>query len=710
MGIFQKLRGKSLADILTSVKYKVDQRKKLQEGIDFYKKIDQFSSDDWKDQLGVDNHEILFETISKYESDSGYVFFPRNVAGLSNKTAVHCDLEFLVNMIYAHKFDVLGSGFKEMNLSASPGITKEQVDRRREGMMEEIFSINNNSVLFDNISSYSPINWHLDTKTLKKWPDDKWFIDINPGDIESSDIKMPWEVSRFYHAGPLGLFAYLNNDNDAANELKFQIIDWIAANRVFHGVNWRNAMEAGIRATNWLLGVSFLWQKNFVDSEFLWLFHKSMYEHANFIFINLEKNSFGSNNHYLGDLMGLISIGAALPWMPESDEWLIFATKEIVKEMDTQVNSDCSHFEASTSYHRFVTEIFAICHSIITSLPDSRKKQLLENSKTFIFDKVSVVNNHSNTSHSESTALLPERFSEKLYGMIELLKLISKPNGNIPQIGDNDSGRVIWLPLPFDVTNDDSVNSLLGSTESLIDYRNKNLRKHETTRFGWNKKQYMENISIWFPDFGLGVIKNLRLFIVISCGGNGGYGFGGHAHNDKLSFEMSLDGHDVIVDSGTYVYTSFPEMRNMFRSTMSHNTVVFPGLEQNVISDEDLFKLPDKSKAKMDKFGVDFFVGEHIGYGFNCKRTFNISENRLQVKDFTEKPGGYCVLNLHPDVSWKDGKLSRSNAIVRLDYSDFSDISVESAQYSPRYGVKVDTQRLVMKRTGKYSTFYLSWN
>ena len=82
----------------------------------------------------------------------------------------------------------------------------------------------------------------------------------------------------------------------------------------------------------------------------------------------------------------------------------------------------------------------------------------------------------------------------------------------------------------------------------------------------------------------------------------------------------------------------------------------------------------------------------------------------MQVKDFTEKPGGYCVLNLHPDVSWKDGKLSRSNAIVRLDYSDFSDISVESAQYSPRYGVKVDTQRLVMKRTGKYSTFNLSWN
>jgi hypothetical protein len=694
MNIMRRLKRKSLHDVYAYAKYKLNAKKAFRENLGFCNKTDQFNIDDWNRYLGVENPESLFKKFKQYESEDGYAFFPDYSLSMSGDTSTSRDLEFVVNMSIEHKFDVLGSGFKEINLTNSPGVCEDQVTRRKKEMAEQVAKLNNTCKLQNEIQFYSPIDWHLDSKTLKRWPDDKWYTDINPGDLGNSDIKMPWEVSRFHHAGPLGYYAFLNNDYNVAIELQIHILDWIAANKLCRGVNWRNAMEAGIRATNWLFAVSYLWKKNLVEQEFLCVFHKSLYEHAKYISMNIEKNSFGANNHYLCNLLGLIAIGAALPWCQESDKWLLYGRNEISKEMDNQVNSDGSHFEASTFYHRFVTEIFVACHRILTSLPISRKNKLYA----------------TNDASYETESLLPERYSQKLFGMIEFIKSISKPGNRMPQIGDNDSGRLFWLPLPFVKKDSVSVNWKLESYADLEGYCNKRLDKYKNTELGWSKKSSGEYESIWFPDFGLGVIKSLRLFLVISCGGNGGYRFGGHAHNDKLSFEMSLDGNDVIVDSGTYVYTSFPEMRNMFRSTISHNTVVFPGLEQNVISDEDLFKLPDKSKAKMDKFGVDFFVGEHIGYGFNCKRTFNISENRLQVKDFTEKPGGYCVLNLHPDVSWKDGILLRSNAIVRLDYNDFSDISVESAQYSPRYGVKVDTQRLVMKRTGKYSTFNLSWN
>jgi hypothetical protein len=45
---------------------------------------------------------------------------------------------------------------------------------------------------------------------------------------------------------------------------------------------------------------------------------------------------------------------------------------------------------------------------------------------------------------------------------------------------------------------------------------------------------------------------------------------GGHAHNDKLSFELCVDGEDIIVDPGSYIYALNPEMRNHFRCAASH--------------------------------------------------------------------------------------------------------------------------------------------
>ena len=58
-------------------------------------------------------------------------------------------------------------------------------------------------------------------------------------------------------------------------------------------------------------------------------------------------------------------------------------------------------------------------------------------------------------------------------------------------------------------------------------------------------------------------------------------GFGNHKHNDLLGFEYHVAGVPVIVDPGSYVYTSDPDARNLFRSTRSHNTLSVDGQEQN---------------------------------------------------------------------------------------------------------------------------------
>ena len=65
----------------------------------------------------------------------------------------------------------------------------------------------------------------------------------------------------------------------------------------------------------------------------------------------------------------------------------------------------------------------------------------------------------------------------------------------------------------------------------------------------------------------------------------------GHKHNSRLSFELFAGDKSFIIDPGSYVYTADMEMRNLFRSTKYHNTVVVDDKEQNRFEDDELFAM-----------------------------------------------------------------------------------------------------------------------
>jgi uncharacterized heparinase superfamily protein len=51
----------------------------------------------------------------------------------------------------------------------------------------------------------------------------------------------------------------------------------------------------------------------------------------------------------------------------------------------------------------------------------------------------------------------------------------------------------------------------------------------------------------------------------------------GHKHNSRMSFELFAGDKSFIIDPGSYIYTADKKMRNLFRSTKFHNTVVVDG-------------------------------------------------------------------------------------------------------------------------------------
>lgn len=76
----------------------------------------------------------------------------------------------------------------------------------------------------------------------------------------------------------------------------------------------------------------------------------------------------------------------------------------------------------------------------------------------------------------------------------------------------------------------------------------------------WDSLEWhsLKNISSKaFNNSGWYVMRNNKEYCIMSCGPNSQNGNGGHAHNDKLSFELMLNGKDIIIDPGTFVYTPY---------------------------------------------------------------------------------------------------------------------------------------------------------
>ncbi len=82
-----------------------------------------------------------------------------------------------------------------------------------------------------------------------------------------------------------------------------------------------------------------------------------------------------------------------------------------------------------------------------------------------------------------------------------------------------------------------------------------------------------------FPTAGYYCLENARMKILMDAGEIAPAWISGHGHCDALSFELSLDGCPVFVNSGTGQYQG--EFRPYFRSTAAHNTVVIDGQEQS---------------------------------------------------------------------------------------------------------------------------------
>ncbi len=354
--------------------------------------------------------------------------------------------------ILAHRFNILGSGWvqfgRDMGRASASGtyggLTDACPDWLRDGVSPG--NLKEAQRIWQLLSpEYSPIDWQLDVKSGYRWDGRTWFLLVPLRPQRGADIKVPWELGRMQHLPQLAIAHACAREGMVGfsapevyvQEFRNQVLDFIATNPPRYGVNWRCAMDVSIRVVNWLVAYDlFVTSGAVFDQPFLDIFVRSVWEHCTHVLHHLEWRPDYRNNHYLANIAGLLFCSVYLPCTPLTDAILAFAVQELVLEVARQFHEDGGHFEASVCYHRLSAEMVFYCTALILALPPDKQEALQSYDHTLVPRlKPSLSGIYP----------FPDWYVERLHRMARLTLQVTKPDGRVAQIGDNDSGRFLKL-------------------------------------------------------------------------------------------------------------------------------------------------------------------------------------------------------------------------------------------------------------------------
>ena len=726
-------------------------------------------------------------------------------------------ISMLAELFLAHQFNLLGSSWAQVKHGMScRGLDGYRYEMGSLGKVDSeghwLKSRINQSNLVESQRiwslvdhNYKPIDWQLDFKSGFRWSENTWYLDIPFGHKPGVDIKVPWELARMQHLPHL-VWAYALAGNGQpgflppqvyVKEFRSQLLDFMSTNPPRFGVNWRCSMDIAIRVANWLVTYDLFraYGVNF-DASFRNAFLHSVYQHGQHIVNNLEWNETLRGNHYLANIVGLLFVAAYLPRTPETDAWLAFAVQELVSEVECQFTSDGANFEASTSYHRLSSEMTIYGTAIILGLPEE-KQAALRNYDCQLLTIIPKLKRPPAPScvlaRSDRLIPFPPWYIERLERMAEFTKHITKPNGRVIQIGDNDSGRFLKLHPVFHRLTVTEAKAYRGNKhgyadlpnnatcwdENHLDHRhlvaaiNGLFQRDDFTRFtgeGWvethiihslakgiclpsykqreesirtkrvsieivsdeeerekldlrnepkravikphGNEQYRRHRFYAYPDFGLYIYRSEHFYLAIRYGTIGQNGNGGHAHNDQLSFELSIKDHDFLVDGGSFLYTPLPEIRNEFRSTRAHNTISICGFEQNRWEEgfNGLFSMKNDVQNRILNYNDEYFEGEYFSNGIKHGRSFKLGRGNIIIEDtIGEDSFGELNLNLAPGVEIiqisKNGleeftlPIKINDIYPRIILNGFSGVDIMEGFFSKGYGERLRNQLVKCHRS-----------
>ena len=429
-------------------------------------------------------------------------------------------------------------------------------------------------------------DWHRDPVHDRRAP--LLFWDAVPYlDPACGDHKVTWELNRHQHFLALGRAYHLTGDRKYYREFVRQLEAWIPANPPLVGMNWASMLELAFRSLSWLWALHFFAGAAGDADDYPWLVdlllaldrQQAHVEH------NLSRY-FSPNTHLSGEALALYVVGRVLPELGASERRTEVGRAVLVQEATAQVNRDGGHAELSAHYHRYSTDFYLLALNVARLTGDTAAS---------IFD---------------GAARRQAMF----------LRTIATDTGQLPLIGDDDGGQL--FPICGRPAAD--CTDSLSHAAKLLDEPSlavgtlpeetywfcglEDLELSATSMVPWTSRR--------FPETGYCISRTDRGdHLVFDCGKHG-FLNGGHAHADALSIVLTVGGRPLLVDPGTATYTMDPAIRDRFRGTTMHNTVVVNGRPQS--EPRGAFHWATTADAECTAWsarpGMDYAEGRHRAY------------------------------------------------------------------------------------------------
>jgi hypothetical protein len=359
----------------------------------------------------------------------------------------------------------------------------------------------------------------------------------------AGDHKVIWELNRHQHLVLLAQAWRLTGREEFLAEIPRQLKSWWDQNPFVRGINWSSALEVAYRALSWI-----------------WVYHlagqslpaactarllNELYRHGVYLEHNLSVY-FAPNTHLLGEAVVLHALGVLFPHWPRAARWKSRGGKVVAEEMTNQVRADGSHFEQSSAYHVYATDLF-LFHALLAP-PDAP-------------------------------------YRDKLSRMADYLAALSANDGFIPLLGDDDGGR-LFHPFGnrrrFGAATLATCCAVLGRNDWPClpsDFREQAAWWCGEAAFDERPGRPATTHPRLFPDASVAVLSSAPAHIVVDVRAFG-HANAGHSHAHALSVVCRRDSYDILIDPGTYTYVGEPDWRTRFRGTAFHNTVTVDGLDQ----------------------------------------------------------------------------------------------------------------------------------
>jgi uncharacterized heparinase superfamily protein len=444
-----------------------------------------------------------------------------------------------------------------------------------------------------------------------------------------------YNLHYFDYALDLALVSKWNGNESAAKTLGNLFHEWIEHNPTASGVGWHSYPIAR-RIVNWIQAVSLVSPRVIFggdDRVSEWL--ASLYVQAKYLEDHLEYDCLG--NHLLADAKALFFAGLFFQGQA-AERWLSRGEHILWEGLDQQILPDGCHFERAPMYQAIVfqdyLEVVLACRL-----------------------------NHRD---------IPAWVLERLRSMGDFLDGIRHPDGEIPLIGDSAFGIAR------------SPRDILATAEILLEEHGRwpdakpdlysSFMAPQAFCAGAPIPSAKKECGAW-PATGYFALQGARPGdrLIVDSKPMGPPHIPAHGHCSLFSYELSINGTRVVVDSGVEEYEPGP-WRSFWRSTRAHNTVTVDGCEQSEIW--AAFRVGHRTRVLATGFAVrdtaSMFTAVHDGFvrqhaDIRHRRFIAALDPQLWlVLDEISGLGRHKIesfIHFHPNVSCE---LNGSDAIIRF--------------------------------------------